>query len=134
MLITIIERGYEPLLQAPTLLRLNPDLNQDAQAALQEFIDQQHFERALSAVETVGQEALDLHGVSGAQLRFKLAGIQEREKRFRLRPWIWTLSRMFEAIDNLLDSLLKALPLGDALKEFKDGILAATEDRTAPDL
>ena len=66
MLITIIERGYEPLLQAPTLLRLNPDLNQDAQAALQEFIDQQHFERALSAVETVGQEALDLHGVSGA--------------------------------------------------------------------
>ena len=132
LLLTISHDGYGALAQEPTSLRIIPELLEYAQDATGELVEQGHVERLLAAIETTELENLGLHGLTGQQLRFKLQTIHTRETRFRLIPWLWNLRRLIDTIDNLLDSIIKAVGAGDAVKELKDALFAATEDENTP--
>ncbi|MBI3886105.1 MAG: hypothetical protein HY302_10295 [Opitutae bacterium] len=83
--------------------------------------------------ESLSARQVELHGLTGRALRFKLRvldAIARRWEKFRgqLRVREW-LKQMFEAIDAILDSLIDAAGgAGGLIKEFKDalGALAAT--------
>lgn len=68
---------------------------------------------------------MSIHGLGGSQLDFKLATVQYWVGRFLTNQnFSWSiLSRIFDAIDTLLGSLLSATPgAGTALEELKEGI------------
>lgn len=133
MLVTIVNQGYQSLVEERTSLRIDPELVASARDALSEFVEQEQFERVLTALRAAERDILSLHGLTGAQLRFKLSGIESKERRFRLIPWIWSLRRLFDAVDNFLKSILTAIGASEAMNELKDAIFAATEDENRPE-
>jgi hypothetical protein len=72
-------------------------------------------------------DTLRRHGLYGAQLTYKLATIDfAASQAFKgLSGW---LRKLLELIDNLLESILKALGVDDALKEIKDSLLVSLPD------
>ncbi len=69
-------------------------------------------------------------GLFGAQLKLKLEAL-----RYRMSQWTKSISRpvskvaykVLEAIDTVLDSLVQALGVGEALKEAKDVLMGLCE-------
>jgi len=78
----------------------------------------------VQALKKKGLRVLAEHGLTGAQLRFKLAVIARENKRLQDaiklgRIWGGILKRLLEKIDILLESLVKALKADHILGEFK---------------
>lgn len=111
-----------------TAVRLDPGLKEAATAAFKEFTQQPHVHDLLVTIERASNATLEAHGLTGDQLRFKLANVQARERRFRLFPSFRPLRRLIATIDTLLDSIIEVLGVGGALKELKDAAFDATED------
>jgi len=130
----IITGGYEQLpdIRQRTGLRLDDGAIELAQKALWEFDQQEQLERALNAVESASDDDLELHGLTGAQLQFKLTAVQIRERRFLRFPVFGTLRRLIQAMDHVLDSVLDAVGASGALKELKDIVFDVTEDDRHP--
>ena len=82
--------------------------------------------------------ALERHGLTGNQLRFKLKAVEycadaaneARPDGTQNRPkgmWAYLIRRTLGAADVVLDSILKALNADGALKEMKDMIMRIIE-------
>lgn len=127
---TALSAGHWSLTEPPleTTLMLDPDALEPANAALMEFNKQGHLPKLLTGIDRTSDLTLQLHGLSGEQLRFKLNNVQLRERVFRSNVTFGPLRRLINAIDTLLESILDAVPGGGALKELKDAALDATED------
>lgn len=61
-------------------------------------------------------------GLFGAQLRFKLSVVRFLHRRYLEIPGVGPLRRLIDAIDTLLESILKAVGVGEGVKEIKDYI------------
>jgi hypothetical protein len=95
-----------------------------------------------STSQEVFMRRISEHGLFGRPMRFKLAVLDsiakewERAKinlkekfktEFNIRGWF---KRMCDAIDAVLDSLIKVVGVGDLIKEFKDSLSAlASSDK-----
>ena len=69
-------------------------------------------------------------GLFGAQLKFKLAALRHRMSQWARiinRPVSKVAYKVLEAIDTVLDSLVQALGVGEALKEVKDVLMGLCE-------
>lgn len=62
------------------------------------------------------------HGLTGQQLRFKLAVIRFFHGRYIARGGRRLLKKLLDIIDDLLDSILEALGVEGAISEIKDFI------------
>jgi len=113
-------------------------------AAWVDLMERAEFDRMESAIASRNfDERLDRYGLSGAQLRFKLALVADREAEVQQvietlepglaplaeQPSAWRrrirgiLRRLLGAIDVVLDSLVGALQgVGEVVKEFKQAL------------
>jgi len=101
-----------------------------AQLALEawlEYLEGHPLDRLQRAVAQASQSDLQRYGLAGAQLSYKLAIIEFAGERAALGTPGW-LRRLLELIDNLLESILKALNVDDALNEIKDALLGSLPD------
>lgn len=87
------------------------------------------FEAWTGNMRHINPGAIILHGLGGAQLRFKLANVAWWSQQVNLATennqtgqWIAYIERLLDSIDTLLDSILAASGGGSALKEMKDSI------------
>jgi hypothetical protein len=129
---TIIRKGHQGLLpKGETGLHLHKELEPAAREALDEFTQQRRGD-VLVAIDRADEATLQSHGLTGKQLRFKLAIIRLRERLFCKLPKFRPFRSVIGAIDTLLDSIVDALGVGGALKELKDAVLDATEDEPEP--
>lgn len=81
-----------------------------------------HSDRARKQIRVLGEDQIRDHGLSGNELRFKLAVINDA---YGASGGIWTFPgwrRLIEAIDVLLESILAATGAGTAVSEVKDYI------------
>ena len=79
----------------------------------------------ISLIDKTKDVKLQEHGLTGAQLHYKLSVLNDLAERIRrvkfpgrFRP------KLVDAIDTILDSLLGAVGAGTALKEIKDMLRA----------
>ena len=102
----------------PTLLAAWPEVDADL--------------RALTArIATASDAELDLHGLRGPQLQFKLAVINRLWQRFRNKKVLKWLLKLLKAIDNLLDSLAALFKVGSMTKEIKTALEDLIEEIAA---
>jgi|SRR5450631_64623 hypothetical protein len=80
-----------------------------------------------SRVAELSRETRVRHGLYGEQLTYKLATVDLAASRAAVGGSGW-LRKLLELIDNLLESILKALKIDSALKEIKDALLASLPD------
>ena len=104
----------------PELIMLMP-------ASLNALSSDRHFERARQATLELSETAIRDHGLYGAQLVQKTSIINHWLERFIETPTRKLFDWLCKAIDNLLDSFLKALGIGDAIKEVKDAMVASLD-------
>ena len=105
-----------------------PDLHRLAQEIVREDIPRS-ANALRDAIPSISESRLDVHGLRGRPLRFKLgvvahlARLWERVKgNLTVRAWF---KKICEAIDAVLDSLIEAAgAIGAAIKEFKDALVA----------
>ena len=117
------------------------------QAAWQEVAPS--FDGLETDVQLIDSNTVTMHGLGGAQLRFKLANVafwsqqvdqadrgrrNQAEQRWRNQAEqrqgliAWFIKRLLKAINTLLKSILAALPGGTAVQEMKDAIEDALTD------
>jgi hypothetical protein len=104
----------------PELITLMP-------ASLAALRADRQFERAREATVLLSDAAIRDHGLYGAQLMQKTSIINHWLERFMATPGRKLFEWLCKAIDNLLDSFLKALGIGDAIKEVKEAMLASLD-------
>lgn len=104
----------------PELIMLMP-------ASLAALDADRHFERARQATEMLSETAIRDHGLYDAQLVQKTSIINYWLGRFIETPGRKLFEWLCKAVDNLLDSFLKALGIGDAIKEVKEAMLASLD-------
>jgi hypothetical protein len=86
------------------------------------------FDRLIGRVERIPDEALDLHGLRGGQLAFKLASTRAAYRRL---PVPTRISRSFrnlmrwllEMLNAVFESILKAMNTHSAVEEIKKVLL-----------
>ena len=79
-------------------------------------------------IRNADDDLLRRKGLSGAQLKLKLDIVDYfRRKKSSSSAFKW-LKKMIDAIDALLDSILRALGIDSALKELKDGLATLIGD------
>lgn len=89
-------------------------------AAWREFNEQFSFERVQTTIRLTPNERLVWAGLYGAQLELKLSTVANlRSQYFSSGGGRW-LKKLLDAIDRLLDSLIAATGIDEALKELKD--------------
>jgi hypothetical protein len=93
---------------------------------LAEMGQDKHFSRLREAVANADPQALEQHGLYGAQLRWKLSNINFSLARFIEQPTSVLFHRLLDSIDALLDSLVGAVPGGSAVKELKEAVRNST--------
>ena len=87
------------------------------------------FDELPEAVAALHPRQVVLHGLAGAQLRFKLATVRYWAERFLGDGGNgFVLRRLLDSIDTLLDSLLAATGAGSSLKELKDAVRSSVND------
>lgn len=123
----LVERRIAGVAMADTPLFFVPEAEQRLFEAFEEFRGQRHIDRVIAAVEAMDQDALSVHGLTGAQLRVKLFAITQSQARFITIPGFRVLRRFIEAIDILLKSILDAAGVGGAIEEIKDIFFNLTE-------
>jgi hypothetical protein len=108
-------------------ISVHRELRDVATAAWHEY-ERDYPLRALQArAAQLSPAALTRHGLYGKQLEYKLAAV-DLAARFAAQGMAGWLRKLLELIDNLLESILKALNVDDALKEIKDALLASLPD------
>ncbi len=99
-------------------------------AAWREFKEQFSFEQAQATIRTALNDRLVWAGLYGEQLALKLSTVANlRSRYFSLGGGKW-LKKLLDAIDRLLDSLIAATGVDEALKELKDILSDNVEEET----
>lgn len=90
-----------------------------------------HADVVGAAIGNLSEEALVRHGLSGRELVFKFAVINDAYRAGTLGWSFLRWRRLIEALDVLLESILSATGAGTALSEIKDYIgLSVAPDAT----
>ena len=103
------------------VIPIRPGLRQLAKEAWVEFSKDMPLHRLLERIRSVSAIAFQEFGLWGAQLRYKLATIAHASDMAFAGLSGWK-KKLLDLIDNLLDSILKAIGVGEALKELKDAL------------
>ncbi len=85
------------------------------------------FQSALESVGNMDQQTIQLHGLYGSQLVWKLKNINHWLQRFLDEQTRHLLERLLDAIDSLLQSLLESFPGGAAISELIEAIKNAMD-------
>ena len=105
-----------------------PKLHQDIAAAWSEFDQDFDRERALSLAREIPEERAIWAGLYGAQLQLKLAVVRYWRSKWNRFSTGKVLKKLLDAIDTVLDSLIAATGLDEALKELKDILSNSIDD------
>ena len=108
-------------------IRVHRQLQELATRAWREYERDHPLADLHRRIAELSDETLVKHGLYGAQLEYKLATIDFAAHRAATGMSGW-LRKLLELIDNLLESILKALGVDSALKEIKDALLASLPD------
>lgn len=84
---------------------------------------QPDLEKAQNRVLASDDAELRAHGLTGAQLAFKLTAIEYVWRRYLESGAVQLLQRVLDVIDEVLKSILDAIGISGALDEFK-GVLS----------
>ena len=87
-----------------------------------------HFGRLDAAIKELVPERMAEHGLSGNQLRFKLATVKYREQKYRQRGGLFRFRWLLDTIEGLLDSIIDAAGVGGAIKDFKEAVRSSGND------
>lgn len=102
-------------------------LHKDISAAWKQFDSRFSLPAAEKKIFAAKDERIAAAGLYGAELALKLSIIDRLRRLFRLKGGVRILSRLFNAIDNVLESLIAATGLDEALKEIKDSLNSCLE-------
>lgn len=100
--------------------RFPAELRPDISAAWSEFQSDFHRNRAQETARNIRRDRAIWAGLYGAQLRLKLAVVSYWRRKWNLNFSTKILKKLLDAIDTVLDSLIAATGLDEALKELKD--------------
>ncbi len=89
-------------------------------AAWQKFNEQFPVDRAEATIRQTPDDRFFRAGLYGAQLSLKLSMIARCRSRYFSLGGARLLKKLLDAIDRLLDSLIAATGIDEALKELKD--------------
>jgi hypothetical protein len=110
---------------------IEPRLYELLRLAWAELRDQNVIEEIADRVRSRDFDlAIERHGLAGAQLRYKLALVDEGREEVRRAgiPRGRILRRFLRKLDVPLGSLLAAIGVGEALKELKEGLELSLPD------
>jgi hypothetical protein len=96
------------------------DLSDQIRPAWKEFEEDFKIDHALDQIQKTKAESLQVSGLYGKQLNLKLSVFENWKKRFSEKPIKKILLRLLDAIDSILDSVIAATGMDQALKEIKD--------------
>jgi len=88
--------------------------------AWKEFEEDFKIDHAVSLIQQTSAETLKTSGLYGRQLNLKLSVVDKWKKRFSEKRIKKILLKLLDAIDTVLDSLIAATGIDQALKEIKD--------------
>jgi hypothetical protein len=97
-----------------------PDLHDEIRAAWEEFLKDFSLDHAFTLIQNTSTERLQASGLYGRQLNLKLSVVNKWMERFSKKRLKKILLRLLDAIDTLLDSLIAATGINEALKEIKE--------------
>lgn len=89
---------------------------------------EQSFDELAESVVGLDTRQVEIHGLSGNQLDFKLATVRYWAQQFNGRAAKSVLRRLLNAINTLLVSLATAAGAGTILQEMKDAIKDAIDE------
>lgn len=98
------------------------------QAAWVEFERDFDFDRAVWRIQDLSPQRIQTAGLYGSQLALKLAVIERAQERFFSVGGRPPLRGLLGRIDTLLDSLIGATGIPEAIKELKEMLGYAAED------
>jgi hypothetical protein len=105
-------------------IRVLPQLQELGAAAWREYERDHPLDALQDRISDLPYDSLVRYGICASQLTYKLATIEFAASRAVLGISGW-IRKLLELIDSLLESILKALGIDDALKEIKDALLAS---------
>ena len=79
-------------------------------------------DRINNEIDTIQEEALSQHGLTGPQLEWKLNVYYNIKDSFIRNPNKRSLTKLIDAIDGILDSLSRICEVFGAMKEIKDSL------------
>lgn len=92
-------------------------LQSEAKLAWSAFQERQSFESMVVLIREANEVALYNNGLYGHQLKYKLSLLQIRAEQAS-RGSIRAVEKFLDIIDLIMDSLLDALGIGEAIKEL----------------
>ena len=101
-------------------LLILPEMRDELRGAWAHFADDFSWDRAKLAIYYAPDARLESHGLYGLQLRAKLRLFRLRLRRFTDRLTKKGLWKLINAADTVLDSIIAATGLDEALREIKD--------------
>lgn len=96
------------------------DLREMLLSAWSEFEGDFNLDEAQNRIRSLSEERMIAFGLYGAQLRLKLTIIARLRSEWLDFGGDNILKKLIDAIDTLLDSLIAATGINEALKELKD--------------
>jgi len=96
------------------------DLSDQIRTAWEEFEEDFNINDAIDQINDTDAEKFQASGLYGSQLDLKLSVIDKWKKRFSKKRIKKILLKLLDAIDTVLDSLIAATGMNEALKEIKD--------------
>ena len=112
-------------------LPIYDNIQQRMEAAWHEALELKEIQELEEEVKNLCGNIVARHGLSGAQLMFKLANVawwsQKVEEATTRGMRIAFQDRLFISIDSLLETILAATGSGSALKEMKEAIWGSLE-------
>lgn len=98
------------------LKEMEPELKR----AWSDFVEDFDFEKVESQIRDTPDEKLQNYGLYGAQLSAKLTLFRRRLGDFFNKKLKKTLGKLLPSIDTILDSLIGATGINEAIKELKE--------------
>lgn len=123
--------GVVPLLRSLATEHIHlfpPELQEDIGAAWKEFEEDFDEPGFIAAARDIRTPRAKWAGLYGAQLRLKLAVVGYWRRKWNASVSTRILKKLLDAIDTVLDSLIAATGLGEALKELKDILGNSVDD------
>jgi hypothetical protein len=96
------------------------EMQEELRNAWKEFDEDFNLDKAKNVIYEASPERLQTHGLYGSQLRAKISLFQIRIGRFFDSFTTKGLLKLIDAADTLVDSIIAATGLDEALKEMKD--------------
>lgn len=113
------------------VIAMNEELMRKCSAAWS--VVRQRLRDCLVDVKKAGSQQwkmLDQHGMSGAELDFKINLFEFFRERFYADPAMRWLKRLLAQVNSMLGSLSSAFPGLEAVQEFKDALEAMLSQRS----